>query len=228
MPWAPWGTRADSHDGPAQVDGCAAPVHGVVQDAEGEHGHSGLLEDPEVVTCKQGGQEGGSQPGCPVQREVCRPLGGSPGAVPPPAFVSVPLHVLSPLLGDSPHSPDTSPPLPSPRLMALPVDLPFTCPPLSKAGLPLLTISAPPPPPPLAGPPRPGLPAWRSALPPQPAQSFSQGRVWRSERQGTTDPVSSAVWPGPAWAWPSGSSAAHQGPLVPVSLALQAHVGLEE
>lgn len=66
------GTRADSHDGPAQVDGCAAPVHGVVQDAEREHGHSGLLEDPEVVACKQGGQEGGSQPGCPIQREVCR------------------------------------------------------------------------------------------------------------------------------------------------------------
>ena len=52
MPWAPRGTRADSHDGPAQVDGRAAPVHGVVQDAEREHGHSGLLEDPKVVTCK--------------------------------------------------------------------------------------------------------------------------------------------------------------------------------
>lgn len=40
-----------SHDGPAQVVGSAAPVHGVVQDVKREAGHSGLLEDPEVVAC---------------------------------------------------------------------------------------------------------------------------------------------------------------------------------
>lgn len=40
-----------SHDGPAQVDGCAAPVHGVIQDAEGEAGHFGLHQNAEVITC---------------------------------------------------------------------------------------------------------------------------------------------------------------------------------
>lgn len=71
MPWAPRGAQADiprggqpaggtgrqahySQDGPAQVVGCAAPVHGVVQDVKREGGHSCLLEDPEVITCGQG------------------------------------------------------------------------------------------------------------------------------------------------------------------------------
>lgn len=40
-----------SHEGPAQVDGCAAPVHGVIQDAEGEAGHFGLHQNAEVITC---------------------------------------------------------------------------------------------------------------------------------------------------------------------------------
>lgn len=38
------------HEGPAQVDGCAAPVHGVIQDAEGEAGHFGLHQNAEVIT----------------------------------------------------------------------------------------------------------------------------------------------------------------------------------
>lgn len=205
MPWAPWGTRADSHDGPAQVDGCAAPVHGVVQDAEREHSHSGLLEDPEVVACKQGGQEGGSQPGCPIQREVCRHW-GSPGAASPPALASVPLHVLSPLLGDFPRPLDTSPSLPSPRLVALPLDLPLTCPhrlkhaypySLSLLHLPLL---------PWLGHPHLGH---------QPEDQFSpcsqprasQGRVWRSERQRTQ--IQCPAQSSPARGWSTGSSAAH-------------------
>lgn len=41
-----------SHEGPAQVDGCAAPVHGVIQDAEGEAGHFGLHQNAEVITCR--------------------------------------------------------------------------------------------------------------------------------------------------------------------------------
>lgn len=50
-----------SHEGPTQVVGCAAPVHGVVQDAERERGHSRLLEDPEVITCGPG-RAAGSHP----------------------------------------------------------------------------------------------------------------------------------------------------------------------
>lgn len=41
-----------SHEGPAQIDGCAAPIHGVIQDTEGETGHFCLLQDAEVITCR--------------------------------------------------------------------------------------------------------------------------------------------------------------------------------
>ena len=41
-----------SHEGPAQVDGCAAPVHGIIQDAEGEAGHFCLHQDAKVITCR--------------------------------------------------------------------------------------------------------------------------------------------------------------------------------
>lgn len=40
------------HEGPAQVDGCAAPVHGIIQDAEGEAGHFCLHQDAKIITCK--------------------------------------------------------------------------------------------------------------------------------------------------------------------------------
>lgn len=41
-----------SHEGPAQVDSRAAPVHGIVQDAEGEAGDFCLHQDAEVITCR--------------------------------------------------------------------------------------------------------------------------------------------------------------------------------
>lgn len=41
-----------SHEGPAQVDGRAAPVHGIIQDAEGEAGHFCLHQDAKVITCR--------------------------------------------------------------------------------------------------------------------------------------------------------------------------------
>lgn len=46
------GRRVYSHEGPAQVDGCAAPIHWIIQDVEGEAGHFCFHQDAEVITCR--------------------------------------------------------------------------------------------------------------------------------------------------------------------------------
>ena len=199
------GGARDLHDGPAQVVGRAAPVHGVVQDAERERGHSGLLQDPEVVACAQGRQDGGSHPGHPI------PGGGAWGPQGRGTDLSPHAHPLLPLCLCTCRSPRLGCLFLALRTPLLLCRLPqLTSPPVDPSrhtvqGRPACYSPSLPPSPPSS-------PRWAAPHPGphQPARSRSQGSVW-PPREASPRGVRHrhSVQRSPARASPPGRSTAH-------------------